>query len=70
VKVQREKMTELLEQTAELLTHFSVPLYVDDRKGHPFQVGTGFFINYDDESYLATAEHVFSENREKLYWEH
>src|ERR1051325_9620849 len=50
-------LPELIEQTIEILSAFSIPLY-RDKNGRPELHGTGFFVKAGPDTFLVSAAHV------------
>jgi len=57
-------LAELSAEAIELLSKFSVPLYML-RGDIPFQFGTGFFVKNNENYYLVSAAHVFDSAKDK-----
>ena len=53
-----ETLEDVITEAIELLTAFTIPLYLDIDK-HPTLHGTGFFVKANDEYFLVSAAHVF-----------
>jgi hypothetical protein len=51
-------LPEVIAEAAELLTKFSIPLYVNDKYQRPVLFGTGFFVRAADDHFLVSAAHV------------
>lgn len=49
-----------LQQIADQLTHYVIPLYIDV-KGVPTHVGSGFFVRVSKHTFLVTAAHVIDQ---------
>jgi hypothetical protein len=68
----------VLESAIDLLTKYSIPLYVNDEYNRPDQFGTGFFVRAGESHFLVSAAHVLDVARtrkvfyyatpEKLRW--
>ncbi|MGR9107632.1 MAG: hypothetical protein ACU843_11945 [Gammaproteobacteria bacterium] len=56
-----DDLARVLDDTIELLTSFTIPLYVDGRGGRPEQFGSGFFLEVDSKFVLVSAAHVLRE---------
>lgn len=60
-----------VKDVAELLAHFTLPLYADDERGVPEQLGTGFIIRAFGRHFLVSAAHVLSIHADRplfYYW--
>ena len=51
-------LPEVVAEAIELLTKFSIPLYVNDQYRRPVLFGTGFFVRAADNHFLVSAAHV------------
>ena len=51
-------LPEVVAEAVELLTKFSIPLYVNDKYRRPVLFGTGFFVRAVDNHFLVSAAHV------------
>jgi len=61
----RQSVSEAL----SLLTRYSFSIYVDDDRGRPDLIGTGFIVQRDDDYFFVTAKHVYDhKNRGSLYF--
>lgn len=52
-----------IDEAVNLLTKFSIPLYVHDAYGRPNQFATGFFVRARQSHFLVSAAHVLDETR-------
>ncbi len=60
---------EPISKTLELLTAYSLPVYVDDEHGSPDLIGTGFIVKDGSQHYFVTATHLFNHrDRGSLYF--
>lgn len=59
------ELSQVLESAVTVLTHFSVPLYVEDDFGRPALHGTAFFVKTGDAHFLVTAAHVLDTAHER-----
>jgi hypothetical protein len=57
------RLPEVIVEAIDLLTRFSIPLYVHDASGRPEQYGTGFFVRADTTHLLVSAAHVLDVGR-------
>ncbi len=63
-----QRLIEAIDSSIELLTNFSIPLYLNER-GRPTPFGTGFFVKHNDDIYLVTAAHVLDKAKShELYY--
>ncbi len=60
-KLVDQHFQDLIDSSIEILTNFSVPLYLDI-KSRPTLCGTGFFVKKDGNFYLVSAAHVLDES--------
>lgn len=51
----------IVRASAEVLSKFIVPLYLDDASGRPSSFGTGFFVQHGNGVFLVSAAHVLDE---------
>lgn len=51
-------LQEAIDRSINLLTNFSIPLYVESN-GRPHHLGTAFFVQAGDDCFLVSAAHVF-----------
>jgi hypothetical protein len=58
MSVQNRSIGYVTGKAVDLLTKFSIPLYVKDRYGRPEQFGTGFFVRARESHFLVSAAHV------------
>jgi hypothetical protein len=65
MKAKRRSLRRVIGEAVDLLTKFSVPLYVDDEYGRPDQFGTGFFVRARESHFLVSAAHVLDVARTK-----
>ncbi len=56
-KLADQEFQKLIDSSIEILTNFSVPLYLDINS-KPIQYGTGFFVKKEGDFYLVSAAHV------------
>lgn len=52
------ELRQVMEEALTVLTHFPVPLYLEDDYGRPSLHGTGFFVKSGEAHFLVTAAHV------------
>ncbi len=58
-----------LQLASDELTRYVLPVYVDDERGYPDQVGTCFIVRFQGRHYLVTAAHVLEHRvRGDLYF--
>lgn len=63
------KEQDYLERASNLLSHYVIPLYLDDAGQLPVQVGTGFLVSFEEKIYLITAAHVLDlRSQNELYF--
>lgn len=65
MKAKRRSLRQVIGEAVDLLTKFSIPLYVDDEYGRPDQFGTGFFVCARESHFLVSAAHVLDVARTK-----
>jgi hypothetical protein len=58
MSVQERTIGHVIGEAVDLLTKFSIPLYVKDKYGRPDQFDTGFFVRARDSHFLVSAAHV------------
>lgn len=61
----KQSWPEVIGEVVDLLTKFSIPLYVNDKYGRPDQFGTGFFVRAGGSNFLVSAAHVLDLTRTK-----
>ncbi len=59
-----QRLATVLQEAAETLAAFSIPLYYDDKR-RPSFLGTAFFVNVPEGIFLASAAHVL-DNADKV----
>jgi hypothetical protein len=59
------ELTQVMAEALTVLTHFPVPLYLEDDYGRPSLHGTGFFVKSGDAHFLVTAAHVLDTAHER-----
>jgi hypothetical protein len=58
MSVLKRSVGHVIGEAVDLLTKFSLPLYVKDKHGRPDQFGTGFFVRAGESHFLVSAAHV------------
>lgn len=58
-------LLQVMGEALTVLTHFPVPLYLQDDYGRPDLHGTGFFVKSDGAHFLVTAAHVLDTAHER-----
>lgn len=59
----KSSLPEVILEAIDLLTKFSIPIYVQDSSGRPDQYGTGFFVRAGTAHFLVSAAHVLDVGR-------
>jgi hypothetical protein len=60
---------QIVGDAVDLLTKYSIPLYVNDRYGRPDQFGTAFFVRAGQSQFLVSAAHVLDQTRnERVFY--
>lgn len=62
-----DKLVDLLDEATDILSRFVVPLYVEKR-GRPYQVGSGFFVRAGSAHFLVSAAHVLELGTALFYY--
>lgn len=64
-----DRLSKTIAEAVGLLHRFVVPLYRNDRRGRPAQIGSGFFVRVKNRYLLVSAAHVMRELPEtELYY--
>jgi hypothetical protein len=66
---EQRDLPEVLEEVSNLLSSFTIPLYIDGDRGEPVQIASGFVVRDGSVHYFISAAHVLDELRSRsLYY--
>jgi hypothetical protein len=61
----KRSLPDVMVEAIDLLSKFSIPLYIHDKANRPEQFGTGFFVRAGSAHFLVSAAHVLDVGRSK-----